>query len=163
MKLQILDKKPVKGNTWALCKGNLLEYLQGLKTDFFEFSVQRKIVNNAYLDTIYVSVKDGEPLPPITLTYQGDIAAEVGEFIDIDEQQVEILDGLQRTYRLWVVLFLADVIRQSNDKSLKGIATALKQSRDGEVIMENSFITLMCISIYGHDRMTSRLFAVCLY
>ena len=141
MKLQILDKKPVKGNTWALCKGNLLEYLQGLKTDFFEFSVQRKIVNNAYLDTIYVSVKDGEPLPPITLTYQGDIAAEVGEFIDIDEQQVEILDGLQRTYRLWVVLFLADVIRQSNDKSLKGIATALKQSRDGEVIMENSFIT----------------------
>lgn len=72
MRLQIIDKKLVEGNTWALCKGNLLEYLQGLKTNFFEFSVQRKIVNNAYLDTIYNSVEKGEPFPPITLTYQGD-------------------------------------------------------------------------------------------
>lgn len=141
MRLKILDKKPLGNKTWALCKGNLLEYLQGLKTDFFEFSVQRKIVNNAYLDNIYKSVIDGEPLPPITLTYQGDITSEVGEDITIDELQVEILDGLQRTYRLWVVLFLADVIQKSADKSLKGIASTLKQSRDGEVIMENSFVT----------------------
>lgn len=141
MRLQIIDKKLVEGHTWALCKGNLLEYLQGLKTNFFEFSVQRKIVNNAYLDTIYNSVEKGEPFPPITLTYQGDILEDVGNVVDINEQQVEILDGLQRTYRLWVVLFLADVIQKSADKSLKGIAVALKQSRDGEVVMENSFVT----------------------
>jgi hypothetical protein len=141
MWLEILDKKTLEGRTWALCKGNLLEYLQGLKTDFFEFSVQRKIVNNAYLDTIYKSVEKGEPLPPITLTYQDDINAKVGEKIAIDEQKVEILDGLQRTYRLWVVLYLADVIKKSADKSLKGIAIALKQSRDGEVVLENSFMT----------------------
>lgn len=141
MWLEILDKKTLEGGTWALCKGNLLEYLQGLKTDFFEFSVQRKIVNNAYLDTIYKSVEKGEPLPPITLTYQDDINARVGEKIAIDEQKVEILDGLQRTYRLWVVLYLADVIKKSADKSLKGIAIALKQSRDGEVVLENSFMT----------------------
>lgn len=141
MRLEILDIKPVKGKTWLLCKGNLMQYLQGLKTDFFEFSVQRKIVNNLYLDTIYDSVVDKEPLPPITLTYQNHIPSDTMGFIDINEQQMEILDGLQRTYRLWVILFLEKVISNAVDKSMKGLALAMRQTQEGEVILENSFVT----------------------
>ena len=37
MKLEVLDTKQVDGKTWALCKGNLLQYLKDLKTEFFEF------------------------------------------------------------------------------------------------------------------------------
>ena len=33
MKLEVLDTKEVNGKTWALCKGNLLQYLNALKTD----------------------------------------------------------------------------------------------------------------------------------
>ena len=41
MKLEVLDTKEVNGKTWALCKGNLLQYLNALKTDFFEFSTPK--------------------------------------------------------------------------------------------------------------------------
>lgn len=142
MRLNVLDSKQVGGNTWALCKGNLYEYLLGLKTDFFEFSVQRKIVSNTYLDSIYESVMAGEPLPPITLTYQGDIPQDTGHAIEIDNQKVEILDGLQRTYRLWVIIYLWGVISRTTDKSVKGLANTMSQSREGEVVLENSFVTL---------------------
>lgn len=158
MKLKILDSKQVNGKTWVLCKGNLMQYLRGLKTDFFEFSVQRKIVNNAYLDTIYKSIVDGEPLPPITLTYQGSIPADATGFIDIDEEQVEILDGLQRTYRLWVALFLEKVISSTPDKSMKGLATAMKETRDGEVVLENSFVTPKFLRSLMEEQSDGRMF-----
>ena len=141
MHIEILDTKQVNGNTWALCKGNLLHYLQGLKTDFFEFSVQRKIVNNVYLDGIYRSVEKGEPFPPVTLTYSGSIPPETRGAFEIDECQIEILDGLQRTYRLWVILFIAKVIEKSGAKDLLSLAEAIKNTDDGEVILQNKFIT----------------------
>lgn len=141
MHIEILDTKQVNGNTWTLCKGNLLHYLQGLKTDFFEFSVQRKIVNNVYLDGIYRSVEKGEPFPPVTLTYSGSIPPETRGDFEIDECQIEILDGLQRTYRLWVILFIAKVIEKSGAKDLLSLAEAIKNTDDGEVILQNKFIT----------------------
>ncbi len=141
MHIEILDTKQVNGNTWALCKGNLLHYLQGLKTDFFEFSVQRKIVNNVYLDGIYRSVEKGEPFPPVTLTYSGSIPPETRGAFEIDKCQIEILDGLQRTYRLWVILFIAKVIEKSGAKDLLSLAEAIKNTDDGEVILQNKFIT----------------------
>lgn len=141
MHIEILDTKQVNGNTWALCKGNLLHYLQGLKTDFFEFSVQRKIVNNVYLDGIYRSVEKGEPFPPVTLTYSGSIPPETRGAFEIDKCQIEILDGLQRTYRLWVILFIVKVIEKSGAKDLLSLAEAIKNTDDGEVILQNKFIT----------------------
>ena len=124
-----------------LAKGNLMEYLRGLKDDFFAFSVQRKIVNNAYLDTIYDSVIDGEPLPTITLTYQDDVQEGVGTVNEMDEGQMEILDGLQRTYRLWVILYFEKLIKTTADRSMKGLAAAIKQDPQGELILQNSFVT----------------------
>ena len=142
MKLEVLDVKSVNGKTWALCKGNLLEYLEGLRTDFFEFSVQRKIVNNVYLDTIYTSILKSEPFPPITLTYDGEIPLDTkGSSIIIEENKVEILDGLQRTYRLWVVLFLCKLIRDSQANDLKSLAEAANSTEEGKLILQNRFIT----------------------
>lgn len=141
MILEVLDTKLVNGSTWALCKGNLLQYLRGLKTDFFEFSVQRKIVNNVYLDNIYHSVEQGEPFPPVTLTYSGVIPSGVRGAIDIDENNVEILDGLQRTYRLWVILFFEKLIKENGARDFKSLAEAAKSSEEGEVILQNRFIT----------------------
>lgn len=141
MLLKVLDTKQVNDNTWALCKGNLLEYLRGLKTNFFEFSVQRKIVNNVYLDNIYHSVEIGEPFPPVTLTYSGIIPSDTKGSIDIDENCVEILDGLQRTYRLWVILFFEKLIKESGARDLKSLAEAAKGTEEGEVILQNRFIT----------------------
>lgn len=142
MKLEVLDTKEVNGKTWALCKGNLLQYLKALKTDFFEFSVQRKIVNNVYLDNIYSSVEKGEPFPPITLTYAENISLESkGNSINIDEEKIEILDGLQRTYRLWIIVFFQKLIESHNVNDLRSLADVAKLTPEGEVVLQNRFIT----------------------
>ena len=149
MKIEILDTKPIsEGRIWVLCKGNLLEYLEGLKTDFFEFSVQRKIVNNVYLDNIYYSVGNGEPFPPITLTYSDSISLDSkGSIIEIDENKVEILDGLQRTYRLWVILFFSSLIKKHQVTDLKSLAEAAKLTPEGEMVLQNRFITPSILSM----------------
>lgn len=142
MKLEVLDTKQVDGKTWALCKGNLLQYLKDLKTDFFEFSVQRRIVNNVYLDNIYLSIEKGEPFPPITLTYEGSILLNSkGDTIEIDEKKIEILDGLQRTYRLWVIIFFHRLIQDKNVTDLKSLAELAKKTSEGALVLQNRFIT----------------------
>ena len=140
MKLEVLDLKVLDGKVWTLCKGNLLEYLEGLRTNFFEFSVQRKIVNNVYLDDIYRSVEKGIPFPPITLTYSGSIPKD-NKRIEIEGNKVEILDGLQRTYRLWVILFFDSAIKRSHASDLKSLATYVKETEEGEAILQNNFVT----------------------
>lgn len=153
MKLEVLDTKEVNGKTWALCKGNLLQYLNALKTDFFEFSVQRRIVNNIYLDNIYLSVEKGEPFPPITLTYADNISLESkGNSIDIDENKIEILDGLQRTYRLWVIVFFQKLIKSNNVKDLKSLAEAAKSTPEGEAVLQNRFITPRFIKSFFEEQ-----------
>ncbi len=142
MKLEVLDTKVVNGNTWALCKGNLLEYLKSLKPNFFEFSVQRKIVSNVYLDNIYSSIEKGEPFPPVTLMYSRTIQKDSkGRIIDITSNGIEILDGLQRTYRLWVLLYFYELIKESKASDLKSLAEAAKKTPQGEIVLQNRFIT----------------------
>ncbi len=141
MNLHYLDSKTVNGRLWVLCKGNLYEYLKGLRTDFFEFSVQRKIVNNVYLDNIYRSIEKGEPFPPITLTYSERILLNcASDVFTIDEKRMEILDGLQRTYRLWIILFFYEIIKTKGCLTAKEIAAALKETTEGQVIIQNSFV-----------------------
>lgn len=149
MRFKVLDSKTVNGYPWMLCKSNLWDYLAGLKDDFFEFSVQRKIVNNIYLDSIDNSVEKGEPFPAITLTYQGDLRhfmsstgqVEIGNYVDLDEQQIEILDGLQRTYRLWVIYYLYILIHKKGCTDMMTVLGELKKSGEGEVILQNNFFT----------------------
>ena len=101
-KLKILDCKTLEDRQWMLCRGNLADYLVSLKKDFYNFSIQRKIVKNQYLDTLVTTIKQGDPIPLITLTYnEKGLQPAIGNEINIDMNNVEILDGLQRTFRLW--------------------------------------------------------------
>ena len=101
-KLRILDCKTLDDRQWMLCRGNLADYLESLKKDFYNFSIQRKIVKNQYLDTLVTTIKQGDPIPLITLTYnEKGLQPVVGNDVSIDMNNVEILDGLQRTFRLW--------------------------------------------------------------
>jgi hypothetical protein len=105
MDLIILDKKEIEHRTWYLCKGSLLDYLDGLKTNFYDYAIQRRIVKNQYLDKLYSTIKVGDPIPTITLTYNKKTLDEITEnkaFIDL--YNTEILDGLQRSFRLWSYL-----------------------------------------------------------
>lgn len=99
-------------------------------------------MNNAYLDNIYYSVGKGEPFPPVTLTYSGSIPLDsTGGKVEIEEEKIEILDGLQRTYRLWVVLFFEKLIKKYGVNDLKALAEVSKRTPEGEVVLQNRFIT----------------------
>lgn len=100
--LKVLDHKDLNDREWILCKGSLNDYLNSLKPEFYNFSIQRKIVKNQYLDTLVSTVIDGDPLPMITLTHNSPKSnIQIGGDILLDMHNVEILDGLQRTFRLW--------------------------------------------------------------
>lgn len=101
-KLKILDCKTFQDRKWMLCKGSLNEYLESLKPEFYTFSIQRKIVKNQYLDTLITTIKEKDPIPVVTLTYNdAKLQPKVGDEVSIDMENIEILDGLQRTFRLW--------------------------------------------------------------
>jgi hypothetical protein len=105
MEIKILEKKEIQHRTWYLCKGNLKEYLEELKSEFYDYAIQRRIVKNQYLDKLYSTIQIGDPLPSITLTYKKDKLNEEKEGVaTIDLKLVEILDGLQRSFRLWSYL-----------------------------------------------------------
>lgn len=141
MKLKVFDQKNLIGDkSWFLCKGNLMDYLNSLRPEFFEFSVQRKIVPNLYLDDIYSSIKNGDPIPPITLTMRTPIIVN-DDSCEVDGNDIEILDGLQRTYRFWVVKKIQDLISASGCTDFKGLVNVLTEDLEGQVIMENSFVT----------------------
>ena len=128
MKLEILDTKNIDTRNWYLCKGNLLEYLMNLKTDFYDFAIQRKIVRNQYLDKLYTTIKTGDPIPIITLTY---LNSELENIIDkstsINLEDVEILDGLQRSFRLWAYLRIADLYAIKKPINYRDFANEIKK------------------------------------
>lgn len=126
--LKILDSKVLEDRTWLLCKGNLNEYLLSLKTNFYNFSIQRKIVKNQYLDTLITTVKQGDPIPLITLTYKDDnFDAGSAKEISLDMENVEILDGLQRTFRLWAHARLIEEFKNNNTLDVVPFVKHLKE------------------------------------
>lgn len=129
--LKILDCKALDGKTWLLCKGNLFDYLDELKAEFYNFSIQRKIVKNQYLDAIVTTVKQGDPIPVITLTYEDkDFNAGLAKDLSIDMGKVEILDGLQRTFRLYVHKVMAEKFLKETDGGEQEIANFTKILKD---------------------------------
>jgi len=138
MDLIILDKKQVEKKQWFLCKGNMLEYISTLKRDFSEFQIQRRIVRNGYLDGILKTVTDGEPMPTITLTCPQAIAIK-NDSIEISPENIEILDGLQRSFRLWVFWKLADIVTKEHIIDYKVLADKLKKP-DMEYIKRLDFV-----------------------
>ncbi len=100
MKVSILDSKRIQGRSWFLGKMSLWDYLVSVSPKNFEFEIQRGIVKNKYLDSILLSVQRNEPIPPITITI--DKADVKDNELNINNGSFNILDGLQRTYRLWL-------------------------------------------------------------
>lgn len=121
MTIQILDRKD---NNWVLGKVTLLDYLESLTRDSFHYIIQRGIVTNRYLDSILEAVNTGSPLPPISLIATGNLPQDVR---DIEINDFNILDGLQRTYRLWVYLRLATLAIEHPDIDYRQISDLLRK------------------------------------
>jgi hypothetical protein len=114
MVVEVLDKKVLDGGKkWFLCRGSLYDYLSELKKDFSTFSIQRRIVKNRFLDGLYNTVFTGEPIPSFSLTCIDDID-DNSQQIELDMKSVEILDGLQRTFRLWIAFQICLLIKKED-------------------------------------------------
>jgi len=114
LELEILDDKILPDRSWYLCKAKLLPYLGNLKDSFYEYAIQRRIVKNQYLDALYNTIKIKDPIPIITLTYNSTFVINDDRTVIIDMNNVEILDGLQRSYRLWAYKFVFDKFHEND-------------------------------------------------
>ncbi len=127
MNLYILESKKIENRTWYLCKGNLLEYIESLKEDFYKFAIQRKIVKNQYLDGLYTTIQAGDPIPTITLTYASDSLDNIkNNTASINLENTEILDGLQRTFRLWAYNQIAKEYKSKQVINYRDFAKQIK-------------------------------------
>lgn len=89
------------------CKCSIPEYLNIVGTDFENFSIQRKKETHKAYQRLKDDLKQGALLPAITLSVKHHKVKGIVEVIDNKEQvvkklnvtgEVDILDGLQRTY-----------------------------------------------------------------
>ncbi|OBU15008.1 hypothetical protein AYY19_18130 [Photobacterium aquimaris] len=91
------------------CKCTINEYLKIVGGDFENFSIQRKRENHKAYKRLKDDLRDGALLPSITLAVKHHLVTEIQEIIKSNdnvklkefmykENQVDILDGLQRTY-----------------------------------------------------------------
>lgn len=136
MNITILkDMDLQNGKKWYLAVCNLLEYLESLKDEFFNYDIQRRIVKNSYLDKLWITIYSGDPLPSITLT------ANVKE--DIDNSSVdefEILDGLQRSFRLWAIKYLDDLLKRMNTQDVSVLIEAMREDENGKRLLDSKVI-----------------------
>ena len=116
---------------WRLATCNLYEYLSELRDNFFDFDVQRRIVSNSYLDKIGETIINGEPLPAFTLTTRSINNSE--NYLNLNE--TEILDGLQRTYRLWSIIFIEKMITNESD-DFNHLYDKIKNSPEGRKLID---------------------------
>ena len=156
MNFIIYDYKALKGRTWYLAKCNLAEYMRCLKKDFFNYEIQRRIVKNTYLDGILHTIEEGDPMPVVTLTVKGEV-------IHIDEQHYiindfDILDGLQRTYRLWVVWRLIELVNVKRCRDHKELLSVLKSCEEGMSLLDLDFVSLKLLRQLFENNGQGKLF-----
>ena len=136
MNITILkEKKLQNGKKWYLAVCNLLEYIESLKDEFFNYDIQRRIVKNLYLDKLWTTISSGDPLPSITLTanVKGDIGnSSVDEF--------EILDGLQRSFRLWAIKYLDDLLKRMNTQDVSVLIEEMRKDENGKRLLDSKVI-----------------------
>ena len=125
MRIRIYDSKQLENRTWYLGSGNLYEYLCQLRPNFFLYKIQRRLVTNRYLDGIYQTIEQGEPIPPLTLISPQPLAVDNGYAV-INLQNIDILDGLQRTYRLWVIYKMSLLCEQLVQKDHHNLLNKIK-------------------------------------
>lgn len=136
MNITILKEKKLQNDKkWYLAVCNLLEYIESLKYEFFNYDIQRRIVKNSYLDKLWTTISSGYPLPSITLT------ANVKE--DIDNSSVdefEILDGLQRSFRLWAIKYLDDLLKRMNTQDVSVLIEEMRKDENGKRLLDSKVI-----------------------
>lgn len=136
MNITILKEKGLQnGKKWYLAVCNLLEYIESLKDEFFNYDIQRRIVKNSYLDKLWTTISSGDPLPSITLT------ANVKE--DISNSSVdefEILDGLQRSFRLWAIKYLDDLLKRMNTQDVSVLIEEMRKDENGKRLLDSKVI-----------------------
>lgn len=136
MNITILKEKDLqKGKKWYLAVCNLLEYIESLKDDFFNYDIQRRIVKNSYLDKLWTTIYSGDPLPSITLT--ANIKGDIGNS-SVDE--FEILDGLQRTFRLWAIKYLDDLTERLNTQDVSVLIEEMRKEENGKRLLDSKVI-----------------------
>lgn len=136
MKIEILDKLDNKTHKWFLGKTSLWDYLCAVTKKSFEFDIQRGVVKNKYLDTILSSIERMEPIPPLTLTT--DNVEENGHTLSFNDETFGILDGLQRTYRLWAYKQIADLSSPTTDlfgKEIYDIYKIISQIKERDILI----------------------------
>lgn len=140
MQYKILYSKESKdGVTCYVCTGNLQEFITSLKPDFYEFDIQRGIVRNYYLDSFKSTIENGEIVPPVSLTIDG--KPQIDEkVLTIDEKQTEILDGLQRTFRLWMYHHIDKMVKTNKIDDYKKLVNTIRESERGQYILEQYFV-----------------------
>lgn len=121
MTITILDYNDDR--SWLLGKVSLWNYLSGLSPDDFDYDIQRGIVINPYLDSILTTIVEKSALPPFSL---------VASDIVINDEKAEmntfsILDGLQRTYRLWLYKKMADMALEQRTNNYQSVTSRLKE------------------------------------
>lgn len=140
MNITILREKGLQnGKKWYLAVCNLLEFIESLKDEFFNYDIQRRIVKNSYLDKLWTTISSGDPLPSITLT--ANVKEEVKKGIDnsrIDE--FEILDGLQRSFRLWAIKYLDDLLKRMHTKDISVLIEEMRKDKNGKRLLESKVI-----------------------
>lgn len=140
MNITILREKGLQnGKKWYLAVCNLLEFIESLKDEFFNYDIQRRIVKNSYLDKLWTTISSGDPLPSITLT--ANVKEEVKKGVDnsrIDE--FEILDGLQRSFRLWAIKYLDDLLKRMHTKDISVLIEEMRKDKNGKRLLESKVI-----------------------
>ena len=140
MDYEILYKCEAEQNIKCyVCKANLKDYIASLKPDFYEFEVQRGIVRNSYLDTLRQTISNKEPIPPISLTVSGEPVID-NQILKVKDENSDILDGLQRTFRLWVYNYINNIVKSKNILTFSELVSELKSDDIGTRIIDFYFI-----------------------
>lgn len=140
MEFYLFDKKSLKTGNWYLCKCNLYEYLTNLSTDFYGFQVQRRIVKNIYLDGLYNTIISGDPIPAFTITANDVCTNETT--LEIDMSKMDILDGLQRSFRLWAILEFHKIAEENGITTPRDFIKHMKEQGEfGEMILGLDFVS----------------------
>ena len=136
MNITILKEKELQnGKKWDLAVCNLLEYIAARKDNFFKYEIQRRIVKNSYLDKLWTTISSGDPLPSITLT------GNVKENVDNSSvEDFEILDGLQRSFRLWAIKYLNDLIKRAKTQDVRVMIEEMKKDENGNRLLDSKVI-----------------------
>ena len=122
-----------------VCKAILENYISSLKPDFFEFDIQRGIVRNTYLNSLRDTILRKEVFPPISLTVSGEPSVE-GSTLNVDDNNTEILDGLQRTFRLWTYKQINDRVIEHKITDYHELVNVLKSDDLGKRIIDQYFV-----------------------